>query len=109
VSVAQVRGGVPWVWRETVTDTGWAVRVPFQTNYMHIETATVAVKAYFTLADFVNDQDYIYIPPAFGPYPWKFQGPVELHPVQLTVWLRSVGGKFGGPTETTVVAHQGRG
>lgn len=69
MGVAQIRGGYPWVWREIVTDTGWAVRSPFNANYLHVETATLGVKVYFQAADFVNDQNYILVSQRSGPTP----------------------------------------
>lgn len=102
MSVLEVRGGFPKVFRESVATTGWHHTFPFTTKYVQIRVLTNACKVYFTQADFDADVDYILIPVPAAETPYgEWQGPVEAK----EIWLKGV----TAASAVEMVAYQRRG
>jgi len=109
MSVMTVRGGIPFVVRDTaVTITGRVVNLPFLINSLHVRNkGAVVCRLYFTLADFTADENFIEIPVASTTYPYgEWSGPVEtaMGPYE-NVYLRGV----AGSANIELVAFQRRG
>lgn len=108
MSVLQIRGGFPHVFREDITTTGQPHRPKKQINYLQVYTLTNPVKVYFTQDDFDNDQNYVLVPvPALEDMP-GWEGPVELADYQNggpTIWFKG----SGGTASITAVFYQRRG
>jgi len=103
MSVAQVRGGVPHVFRDTaVTTTGRYHNLPVYCFYLKARCQGNPCKLYFTQADYDNDTDqYVYIPVTnftTGEIGWE--GPVEAG----EYWVRGIGGN----SEVEIVTFQRR-
>lgn len=112
MSVATVRGGVPYVLRESVTSGvapagGRKVRLPFYIHFLKIRVATNACKLYFTEADYLADERYVLIPVSGPSTPYgEWEGPVETCAGDRSdLWLRG----NGGTSSVELVAFQRRG
>ena len=103
MSVLEIRGGVPKVFREDITHTtGYYHHIPFMTKYLQIRVLVNPCKVYFSQADFDNDQDYVLIPvPSAATPNGEWQGIVEAK----EVWLKGV----TGTSTVELVAYQRRG
>jgi hypothetical protein len=102
MSIAQVRGGIPHVFRETITTAGQKHRLPHYSFYLIIRAATAPCKMYFTEADFTDDVNYVSVPVAAAATPHgEWQGPVEA----CDVWLKG----DGGSSNVELVTFQRRG
>lgn len=88
MSVLTVRGGVPRVWRGSVT----ALRergLPHYTNYIKVRVLSVPVKMYFTIEDATADDNYVLIPIPAAETPYgEWEGPVEAD----KLWFKSTAG-----------------
>jgi hypothetical protein len=112
MSVATVRGGIPYVLRDTIT-TGVApaggrkVRLPFYINWLKIRVTTNPCKLYFTEADYLADERYVLIPEPTDATPHgEWEGPVETTAGDHSdLWLRG----DGGSSAVELVAFQRRG
>ncbi len=101
MSIGTIRGGVPYVLRDTVT-TGTApaggrkVRLPFYINYLMIRVTTNACRLFFTEADYLaaSGTNYVLIQPASATYPnGEWSGPVETCAGTYSdIWLRGDAG-----------------
>ena len=99
MSVGQLRGGIPEVFRSVITAGGRKHDFPFFTNYVIIRT-DADVRVYFTEQDYNDDANYVEIlAPAAGiaTSGW-WEGPAELE----AIWLKGV-------SNVEVVAFQRRG
>lgn len=109
MSVMTVRGGIPWVLRDAAVDsTGRIVNIPFLIHSLIVRNiGAVAVKLYFTKADFDADQNYVTIPVASTTYPYgEWAGPVETcSGDHENLWIKSAGATAG----IELVAFQRRG
>ena len=102
MSVMQGRGGVPNIFRESITVAGREHRFPFTSFYMIVRTATFPCKLFFTKKDFDADVNYILVPvPANQTPHGLWEGPVEA----TEVWLKG----SGGTAVVEVVSFQRRG
>lgn len=88
MSVMTGRGGVPHVWRATVTVGGVVHQLHARCFYLQLKTVTNPVKLYFTQEDFDNDEHYIAVAIASATEPHGFAGPVTAD----RVWLKGNGG-----------------
>lgn len=112
MSIATVRGGVPYVFRGDIS-TGVApaggrkVRLPFYINYLKIRASSAACKVYFTEADYAADTNYVTVPVAAAATPHgEWDGPVETTAGNHSdLWLRG----DGGTSTVELVAFQRRG
>ena len=80
MSVVQTRGGIPYVLRDTIDDTGRKVRLPFHIAYLKIRNKGTEgnVRIYFTEADYIADERYVEVPNASALSPYgEWEGPVE--------------------------------
>lgn len=101
MSVLTSRGGIPHVFRETITTTVRKHGFPFYSNYL-IVRSDAAVRLYFTEADATADANYVEIPaPAAATPHGEWQGPAEL----CDVWLAT----SAGSANIELVAFQRRG
>ncbi len=89
----QTKGGIPEVFRVTVTTAGRKHSFPFITNWMRIKITGDACKMYFTSADYDADENYVDLP---NNESW----PLELE----AIWFKSV-----GSTDIEMVSTQRRG
>lgn len=93
MSVVQLRGGVPHVFRDTITTTGREHRIPFNTTFLKIrnEDTTNFCKLYFREADFDADANFVKVPAAAASAPYgEWEGPVELYPEENhRIWLKA--------------------
>jgi len=101
MSVAEVRGGIPHVFRADITTTGRKHDFRQFAKYLQIQTADNPVKVYFTKADFDGDKNYIEVPVAAAATPWGYEGPAEVS----EVWMKGSGGTAG----VVLVAYLRRG
>lgn len=112
MSVATVRGGVPYVLRDAIT-TGVApaggrkVRLPFYINWLKIRASGNPCRLYFTEADYLADANYVVVPEPAAATPWgQWEGPVETCAgAHSDLWLRG----DGGVSNVELVAFQRRG
>lgn len=112
MSIATVRGGIPYVLRDTIT-TGIApaggrkVRLPFFINWLKIRAATNPCRLYFTLKDYEADENYVVVPVPNAATPHgEWEGPVETHQGEYEdLYLRG----DGGVSSVELVAFQRRG
>jgi hypothetical protein len=112
MSVATVRGGVPYVLRATIT-TGVApaggrkVKLPFYINWLKIRVSGNPCRLYFTEAHYLADTSYVIIPEAAAATPYgEWEGPVETCPGDYSdLWMRG----DGGSSNVELVAFQRRG
>ena len=88
MSIVEHRGGVPIVFRGSITTTGRDYFFRQFVKYIQLRTATVAVKLYFTEEDFTNDVNFVNVPVAATATPWGYEGPAEVD----RVWLKGNGG-----------------
>jgi hypothetical protein len=96
MSIMQVRGGVPSVFRETVGTGGRKHNYPFAISFLKVKVLTNPCRLYFREQDFDADENYVLLD-ADG----EWDGPVE----GITIWLRGVGGN----AEVEAVGFQRRG
>lgn len=107
MSVLTVRGGIPYVIRESIATTGRKVRLPFFISFLKIRVETNPVRLYFTEEDFNANVNYVLVQPASAIYPYgQWEGPVETCAGDRSdLWLRG----DGGPSAVELVAFQRRG
>lgn len=115
MSIATVRGGIPYVLRDASVSTGTApaggrkVRLPFYINWLKIRVSGNPCRLYFTEADYLeaSGTKYVEIPVASAATPYgEWEGPVETCAGAHTdIWLRG----DGGISSVEVVAFQRRG
>ncbi len=104
MSLAQVRGGYPHVFRDSaVTAVGRKHAFPFTCFYLQARAQGNPCKMFFTEADYLADNtNYVIIPVAsFTTSERGWEGPVEI----ADVWLKGIGGN----AEVEIVAYQRRG
>lgn len=102
MSLFEGRGGIPHIWRETITTTGRKHDFPWTSKYLQIRVSGFPCKVYFSEADFTADQNYVSIPVPAADAPYgEWQGPVEA----LGLWLKG----SGGSSAIELVAYQRRG
>ena len=102
MSVLQVRGGVPHVFRATIDEAGRDHNLPSFASFMVIRVATNPCKIYFTLADFTANENYILVPVPSTSTPYgEWCGPVEID----KLWLKG----SGGNSAVELVTFQRRG
>ena len=103
MSVLEIRGGIPKVFREAITHTaGYHHTFPFTTKYIQIRVLTNACKMYFSQADFDGDVDYVLVPIPAAETPYgEWRGIVEAK----EIWLKGV----TGSSTVELVAYQRRG
>jgi hypothetical protein len=112
MSIATVRGGVPYVFRGAIT-TGVApaggrkVRLPFYIHFLKIRVADNPCRVYFTEADYLADENYIVVPVPTNATPYgEWEGPVETCAGdRADLWLRG----DGGTSNVELVGFQRRG
>jgi len=101
MSVMTVRGGVPSVFRDTISVTGRDHSFPMA-MFLIIRVITNPCKLYFKQADFDADQNYVLVPVAAATTPnGEWAGPVEVD----KVWLKG----SGGNSAVELVTFQRRG
>lgn len=101
MSVVEVRGGWPQVFRDTITTTGRDHKFGFISKYIQIRVATSPCRVYFTEDDYTNNENYVEVPIPATTAPYgEWEGPAELR----QVWLRGV----GGSSSVELVAYQRR-
>ena len=113
MSIATIRGGIPYVLRDAAVTTGVApaggrkVRLPFFINWLKIRVEANDCKLYFTKADYEADENYVLIHKAGANYPYgEWEGPVETHQGEYEdLYLRG----SGGTASVELVAFQRRG
>ena len=108
MSVAQTRGGVPYVLRAAIDATGRKVRLPFYIAHLKVRNKGAGiVKLYFTEADFTADENYVEAPIAATTAPYgEWEGPVETTAGDHdSLWVKSV----SGSNVIELVAFQRRG
>lgn len=108
MSVVQTRGGIPYVLRDTIDDTGRKVRLPFHISYLKIRNKGAGiVRLYFTLVDYTADANYVEIPIVAATTPYgEWEGPVETASGDHeSIWLKSASGSVA----IELVAFQRRG
>jgi len=89
MSIVQIRGGIPDVFRESIDTTGRIHSFGFWINYLTIRVLTFPCRMYFTEADFDANENFVALPVAAAENPHgEWHGPVEAN----QVWLRGVGG-----------------
>lgn len=100
MSVATVRGGVPYVYRGPISQVGRMLNFPFHVLYLKVKT-DADVKLYFTEDDYTAGVNFVLVavPSAAEPHGWE--GPVEAG----QVWLAG----SAGAVNVEVVAFQRRG
>jgi hypothetical protein len=107
MSVVQLRGGIPLVFRDSIDGTGRDHR--FGSNIFWIKArnkGAVLLRMYFLESDFTGDRNYVEIPPASASEPYgEWEGPVELVAADARVWLKST----GAASAVEVVGFQRRG
>lgn len=101
MSLAEVRGGIPHVFRADIDTTGRKHDIKQFTKGLQVFAVTNPVKVYFTEADFNADQNYVLVPVAAAATPWGWEGPAEV----TEVWLKG----SGGTSTVTLVAYLRRG
>ncbi len=102
MGLAQVRGGIPHVFRADIDITGRKHTLPFYTNYLKIRASGSPCRVYFTQANFDADEDYVYAPMPSASQPYgEWDGPVEAD----DIWLKGE----GGTSTVELVAFQRRG
>lgn len=113
MSLAQLRGGIPYVFRGVVGGTvgppltgGRKVRLPFYIWFLKVRAAGNDCKLYFTEADFDADQNYVLVPKVDANNPYgMWEGPVEtVAGGHSDLWLRG-----DGDSTVELVAFQRRG
>lgn len=80
MSLMEIRGGIPDIFRATITSTGRYHKFKGTSKYLKVVTDETGVKLYFSEEDWTNDENYI------GPHN-EWEGPVEAS----EVWLRGDG------------------
>lgn len=108
MSVVQTRGGVPYVFRDTIDATGRKVRLPFHIAYLKVRNKGAAiVKLYFTEVDYTGDVNYVEIPVASATAPYgEWDAPVETAAGDHeSLWVKSA----SGSNVIELVAFQRRG
>jgi len=97
------RGGIPDVFRDTITTTGREHNLPFNAFAIKARNKGAnVVRMYFTQADFNADAKFVELPVAAAAEPHgEWEGPVEAE----KIFLRGV----GGSSAVEVVAFQRRG
>ena len=104
MSLVQGRGGIPHVWRKTITTTGRLHKIPFNIRYLQIRADGYECQLYFLEDDFDKGVNYVRVPvasPKTSDTGWA--GPVELY-IHNTIWLKAVGGN----SNVELVAYQRR-
>lgn len=103
MSLAQVRGGIPHVFRLSVPTAGQAHSLPFSCFYLVARNQGAnVIRLYFTEADFTANANYIVLPVAAAITPQgEWAGPVEAK----QVWLRAI----TAASDIELVAFQRRG
>lgn len=102
MSVLETRGGVPHVWRASVTTTGQKHILPSVCKALVIRAATNPCRLFFTQADFDANENYVVVPIAAAATPHgEWTGPVEAN----AVWLKG----DGGTSSVELVTFQRRG
>ena len=104
MSLMQGRGGVPHVFRDTISAAGRAHQFPFVCNFLQVRAESgEAVRVFFTEADYLAGTDYVVAPLPTSTYPYgEWSGPVEVS----GVWLKSASAT---PAAMSLVAYQRRG
>lgn len=103
MSVAETRGGIPYVVRAAVDATGRKFSLPFYTKYVKIRITDNPCRMYFTKEDFdaANDK-YVLIPIQTAATPHgEWDAPLEAG----DLWLKGE----GGTSNVELVAFQRRG
>jgi len=79
MSIATVRGGVPYVIRDTIDTVGRALALPCDSLALIARNKGAAViRLYFTAADWAADVRYVELPVASALQPYgEWAGPVE--------------------------------
>lgn len=80
MSIATVRGGIPWTKLVTISTAGRKYDFRAPSNHLMIRTGLKQIRIYWTLEDFTNDDNYIQRN--------EWEGPVEAN----GCWLRGVAG-----------------
>ena len=103
MSLAQLRGGVPLVFLDTIDTTGRKHRFPATIWHMIARNqGAFPVRVYFTEADYTAGINYVTLPVAAATAPHgEWVGPVEA----IEIWLRGI----GGSAAVEVVGFQRRG
>ena len=113
MSVGTIRGGIPYVLRDTAVTSGVAplggrkVRLPFYINWLKIRVLSNPCFLYFTEADYNAHVNFVSIPIASASTPYgEWEGPVETcEGDHADLWLRG----NGGNSSVELVAFQRRG
>lgn len=108
MSVVTVRGGVPYVLRDTIDGTGRIVTLPTLINHLKVRNKGAGiVRLYFTKADYTADANYIEIPVSAAATPYgEWEGPVETATGDHeNLWVKSA----TGSNAIELVAFQRRG
>ena len=101
MSVGQVAGGYPHVFRAAITTAGRKHQLRFISKYAIIRS-DAAVRMYFTEDDMTNDVNYVVIPaPAAATPHGEWRGPLEVN----TLWFATA----SGTANIELVAFQRRG
>lgn len=107
MSIAQLRGGIPHVYRASIDGTGVAHR--FASNIFWLKArnkGAAVVRLYFLESDFDADRNYVQLPVAAADQPYgQWEAPVELVAADARVWLKSE----GAASEVEIVGFQRRG
>lgn len=98
MSLLEIRGGFPHVFRETISTAGRSHHFKFDSKYLQARAGTSPCKLYFKEADFDADANYVLIPVSTD---IRWEGPVEIR----EIWLKG----DGGNSELELVAYQRRG
>jgi hypothetical protein len=102
MSVMQTRGGVPEVFRDTITTGGRAHSFRSFLSYIIVRALTNPCRIYFTEADYIADANYVTVPIPAATTPYgEWQGPTEIG----EIWLRGV----TGSSDIEIVGFQRRG
>lgn len=101
MSLAEHRGGIPHVFRDSITTTGRKHDIKQFTKYLQVYAGTNPAKLYFSKADYDADKNYVDIPVAAAATPWGWEGPAEVS----EVWLKG----NGGTSAVVLVAYLRRG
>ena len=102
MSVLEIRGGVPRVFRASIDTTGRKHRFSFTSKWLKLRVAINPCRVYFTKEDFDADEGYVVVPVPSAQAPHgEWEGPVEAD----EIWLRG----DGGSSDVELVAFQRRG
>ena len=103
MSLAQIRGGIPLVFRDSIDTTGRKHDPKKFVNYIVARNKGAnVVNLFFTEDDFDADANFVELPVAAATAPYgEWSGPVEAE----AIWLKAV----GGASAVEVVLFQRRG